>query len=978
MNMVGKFGRRLVACGIAAAYLSAATFAQPPHAIHYQGRLVDGTNLVNGVVGMEFLIYEVPVGSSPSFSQSNQVTVVDGLYHVYIGEDESLDGMFSLVNLDDLFLEIRVNGVPLSPREPLVSVPRALIAAGVPDGAISTAMISDGAVMTEKIGYQAITTETIAPHAIAGSVIAPHTVQPANLALASSGLGAFIPLTNSFHPSPLAGSHFGFSLSRAGRFQPFILVGAPGSDIGAASAGAVWRFPHSGSQLNLTFPFTITNPAPSVNAQFGYAIAPMGPDAVSHYVIGIPGANAGILTNSGAVAMYVDNAFAGMIVNPQPEAGARFGHALAAGPDDGFLVGAPFSSINKTNAGAAFFFGSAGNLIAQFGTTLDANGDRFGASVLAIDTNRIIIGAPGVNAGATDAGRIYEFTRDGVIMRIIPSPSPRPGGGFGSSLALVGNGMIAVGEPGTNNQGVIHLLRSDLTYYRTLSVNPSGANPRFGSSIAALGPGMIAAGAPCTETSLFSCQGSVFIFDAAGEASMSIIDPNVTISAQYGTSLLALDSRTLIIGAPFDTVGGQPQSGSIAILRTDTYMEGLIAEGVRNQAIGIDQLNTTSVDTRYVNRSGDTMTGPLQIDALGVALNVGGVVSASDQIRASNGSSFFPAYAFSAQNNLGLYRPTANNLGFVTTGSERMRITGDGRVGIGFDDPDEILTINGNLRAVGRILPSNGTESAPAYSFSSQNNLGLYRPAANALGFVTAGSERMRINSAGNVGIGTLTPGSELHVRRGLSGTSTHSTSVLAVENNTNAFIQLMTPAGAFSGIYFGSPVDSIDASVRYNFLGGRELVFRSGGNSTRMVILTNGNVGIGTTVPTNRLQVAGIVQATGYITSSDRDAKENIQPVSPGEILEKVVALPISTWTFKDEPNGIHIGPMAQDFFATFGFGNTDTGIMTVDADGVALAAIQALVMEKAELQTRVAELEEENTRLREGIEVIRKHLGL
>lgn len=128
---------------------------------------------------------------------------------------------------------------------------------------------------------------------------------------------------------------------------------------------------------------------------------------------------------------------------------------------------------------------------------------------------------------------------------------------------------------------------------------------------------------------------------------------------------------------------------------------------------------------------------------------------------------------------------------------------------------------------------------------------------------------------------------------------------------------------------------------------------------ATRMVVKTNGFVGIGTTNPTNLLHVGGTMQATLVIQSSDRNAKENIQPVNPDEILAKVVTLPISTWTLKEEPNGTHIGPMAQDFHAAFGFGNSDTAIATVDADGVALAAIQALVKENAELRRRIEALE-------------------
>src|SRR6185503_17935169 len=122
-------------------------------------------------------------------------------------------------------------------------------------------------------------------------------------------------------------------------------------------------------------------------------------------------------------------------------------------------------------------------------------------------------------------------------------------------------------------------------------------------------------------------------------------------------------------------------------------------------------------------------------------------------------------------------------------------------------------------------------------------------------------------------------------------------------------------PSNAVTGILFGTPLNSLDASMRYNNSGDRELSFRTL-NSTRMVILTNGFVGIGTTVPTNRLHVNGGVSATAFVNTSDRNAKENFAPISPGEVLQKVASLPITTWNFKSMNDGRHIGPMAQDFY--------------------------------------------------------------
>jgi hypothetical protein len=83
------------------------------------------------------------------------------------------------------------------------------------------------------------------------------------------------------------------------------------------------------------------------------------------------------------------------------------------------------------------------------------------------------------------------------------------------------------------------------------------------------------------------------------------------------------------------------------------------------------------------------------------------------------------------------------------------------------------------------------------------------------------------------------------------------------------------------------------------------------------------------------------------------------VEPVNGFQILNQVVDLPITTWRYHwESPQVRHLGPMAQDWAATFGLGEDDTRIALVDANGVALVSIQALYRLIGDLRQEVADL--------------------
>lgn len=98
----------------------------------------------------------------------------------------------------------------------------------------------------------------------------------------------------------------------------------------------------------------------------------------------------------------------------------------------------------------------------------------------------------------------------------------------------------------------------------------------------------------------------------------------------------------------------------------------------------------------------------------------------------------------------------------------------------------------------------------------------------------------------------------------------------------------------------------------------------------------------------------------------SDVNLKTDVEAVDGREVLEALLDLPISVWRYKDlDPQAIHMGPMAQDFFRIFRLGVDDTRISAIDTGGVALAAIQGLNAEMEARDQRLNALEARLDRL-------------
>jgi hypothetical protein len=179
-----------------------------------------------------------------------------------------------------------------------------------------------------------------------------------------------------------------------------------------------------------------------------------------------------------------------------------------------------------------------------------------------------------------------------------------------------------------------------------------------------------------------------------------------------------------------------------------------------------------------------------------------------------------------------------------------------------------------------------------------------------------------------------------------------------------------------FSAAGYGLQVNSVDwgADIQINSTGGIGLfLHNAAGGNPNMLLIKNGpgETNIFNVTGNGAVNAAGTVTALSFNPTSDRHAKENFQPVSAADVLAKVVSLPVASWNFKADASSRHMGPMAQDFRAAFGLGPDDKHIATVDADGVALAAIQGL---NQKLEARLEQKETEITELKHTVNELKE----
>lgn len=322
------------------------------------------------------------------------------------------------------------------------------------------------------------------------------------------------------------------------------------------------------------------------------------------------------------------------------------------------------------------------------------------------------------------------------------------------------------------------------------------------------------------------------------------------------TEKLHVTGNIRVTGSYYDSSNSQGTSGQVLSSTgsgTDwvslSEITGVDGTGTANYVSKWLDANTITNSLIYDNGAGGVSIGKTT-STFGTSTRTSLEVSGStDSIISLFTGSTLNGYLFHDGTDMQLLNAKSGALSLYTASTERMRITSTGNVGIGTSSPYSKLDVSGAISMNGAYFAANNATYTQIYKAQS-NSVGLYIGGAgdpqnyydNTQHFFRSsggGATYAIIDSSGNVGIGTTTPGDKLEV----SGTGNIGIRIRTSTNTGSDYASLRYVQGA------------TETAVTYVNLGN---YITSVGGSERMRITSTGNVGIGTASPSQKLDVNG------------------------------------------------------------------------------------------------------------------------
>lgn len=311
--------------------------------------------------------------------------------------------------------------------------------------------------------------------------------------------------------------------------------------------------------------------------------------------------------------------------------------------------------------------------------------------------------------------------------------------------------------------------------------------------------------------------------------------------------------------------------------------------------------------------------------------------------------------------------------------SHSLYVDDSGRIGLGTNTPSvQLHQKHGNTPTVRLEQDGSSGFTSQTWDMAGNETNFFVRDVSNGstLPFrIKPGAltDTLYLSTDRNVGIGTTSPQSNLHIKTSdkpairLEDTGSGETWLITNNFNTLRFsipgsgmVEAeideegnFTPAGKVT-----LPGTTYDWSIRNNF---DQLRFSIPGSGIVEATLdASGNLTIGGTLT----------------TGSSRSFKTNILPVDAGDIMDKIKGLPIATWSYLKDKHISHIGPMAEDFYALFGFGSDEKHIAPADMAAIALIAAKELTVQNDELSSELKRKDEQLYALTQQFELLNRRI--